>query len=45
MVLVVAGWFDPTELGVALVLVQAAAVAGLAALQYRGQRMAGPALR
>jgi hypothetical protein len=45
VVLVVAGWFDPTELGVALVLVQAAAVAGLAVLQFRGQRMAGPALR
>jgi hypothetical protein len=40
VVLVLAGWFDPTGLGAAFVLLQAAAVAGFAALQYRGLRHA-----
>lgn len=43
VVLVVAGWFDPTGFGVALVLVQAVAVAGFAVLQYGGLRNAGSA--
>jgi hypothetical protein len=43
--LVLAGWFDPTALGAGFVLVQAAAVAGFAALQYGGLRRAGTALR
>jgi hypothetical protein len=39
-VLVLAGWFDPTPLGVAFVLAQAVAVAGLAVLQHSGLRTA-----
>jgi hypothetical protein len=45
VVLVLAGWFDPTTLGRGFVLVQAAAVAVFAALQYGGLRRAGSALR
>jgi hypothetical protein len=45
VVLVLSGWSDPTALGVGFVLAQAAAVAGLAALQYAGLRRAGSALR
>lgn len=43
VVLVVAGWFGPTALGVAFVLVQAVAVAGFASLQYSGLRKASRA--
>jgi hypothetical protein len=40
-VLLVTGWVEPNGLGVAFVLVQAAAVLGLAELQYLGLRRAG----
>lgn len=41
LVLVLAGWFEPTGLGAGFVLVQAGAVAGFGLLQYRGLRSAG----
>lgn len=45
VVLVVAGWFSLTALGVAFVLVQAATVALFAAMQVGGLRRAARALR
>lgn len=43
VVLLVTGWVDPTMLGIAFVLFQAAVVAVLAELQFMGLRRAMPA--
>ena len=38
IVLLLGGWVDPTGIGIAFILIQAAAVAAFAALQYLGLR-------
>ena len=45
VVVVIAGWFSPTDLGTVFILLQAAAVGGFAALQYAAVRRTGSAVR